>query len=148
MQIGELNDKVEHLVSLRKQRDVILEAIDQKKQAFEKTIEQETKLLQGLRDEITTTQDQLVSVLAKQNLKQWKIDGVATVSRKTATSFKVVDIQKTIAKLKRMKLYDEYVRVTIAPQAKTLFEKTQTFPGVEREDKDYISVLTAKEKTA
>ncbi|OPZ94722.1 MAG: hypothetical protein BWY74_00333 [Firmicutes bacterium ADurb.Bin419] len=139
MEIKQLNEKINNLAVIRKQKDKIKEVIDKKRQKFEKSID---SLLQELKQQEKTIyeeQESLLNVLKENDTKSWKTD-IATVTRKKTVSYKVIDESKVIEQLKKMKLDKEYVKQTITSSAKKLFEQ-KDFNGVDKIEKEYISVI-------
>lgn len=143
MDIKELNLKVDHLAELRKHKNLLNDLQNKLRMEFEATLKPQIDEVMLISNEISLLQNEILSVLKESNTKNWKTDK-ATVSRKSTVSYNIVDRDKVIAKLKEMKLDGEYTRVEIIPQVKLLFEK-QDFDGVEKTEKEFISVIVRQD---
>lgn len=144
MDIKELNLKVDHLAQVRKSKSSLIDLVTKLRNDFEVGIQPQLNEINLLATEIQEIQNELITVLKEAGNKSWRTNK-ATVSVKTATSFNIVDREKLLAKLNEMKLTKEYTRIEFIPQIKMLFEK-QVFDGVEKVEKEFISVIVKKEE--
>ncbi|MCR4307750.1 MAG: hypothetical protein NUV80_04245 [Candidatus Berkelbacteria bacterium] len=142
--IPELNKKVNNLVSLRKKRAELKENLSAKQEELSQQLQPFTGALVELGSEIEQEQEEILQELREAGAKGWKTDQ-ATISRKTTVTYKVVDENKVFAQLKKDKLLTQYAKLTLVPEVKGLFEK-KDFDGVEKNEKEFISVLNTKKE--
>lgn len=139
MTLTELNDLVESLAMQRSVKDHLAEELESKRTAFEDTLTHEVTALTALKVDIERTQLQILEALKESGNKSWKTEH-ATISRKSSTTYKVADKEAVFTYLRANDLLDEYTTLELIPASKTLFESTEV-PGVEKNEKEYISVL-------
>jgi hypothetical protein len=139
MEIALLNEKVDQLATMRKSKDALKERLDMITAEFNNSVKSLVDEIKQSEADITTAQEEILQTLRDSDTKTWKTDK-ATITRKSTVSYKVVDESKVIEQLKKLNLANEYVKETIIPQTKALFEK-QAFEGVEKQEKEFVSVI-------
>jgi hypothetical protein len=144
MQLTELNELVNNLAKLRRDRDSLKVVVEEKRREFEATLATELNLLASLGEVIATTQTEILTALQEAGNKSWRTDA-ATITRKSKVSYKVVSKEQVLKFLTDKGLADEYTTIELAPHSSALFEQVEV-PGVEKTETEYISVLVKGEK--
>lgn len=145
MQIAELNTEVEKLRDFRDQKDIQEELVAGLRAEFEESIADKVDVLKKMKDKVAEVQDRILVAMREDDLKSWKHSNL-TISRKySPTRYEITDEDKVKDQLTEMHLFNEYVETkeVFKPEIKTLFSQ-KDFEGVEKIEKDFISVLKAK----
>lgn len=149
VQITTLNNKVEALANLRKDRDRQFALVQGLREKLELSIQAEVKALEKLNEGVKKYQEEILEAMKGAGTKSWKTEH-ASVARKISTTYKVADEKKFVDDLTKRNL-KKLTKVTYTPEAvgfikEAMDKEGYLFDGVEKTDKEYISVLLAKEK--